>query len=315
MTTHISSAPTPDLSISTVLPTVGRKLLRRALDSVLRQDLDGIALDVIVVNDAGTALPSGLVPDDERVRVINTGRGRSGCGTVRNVGAVLATGEYLHFFDDDDEMLPGAFQAFRRALCEHPNAPWVHGGVERVTREGKYLDRLPTDIGGNVLAPLLTGEWFPMQASLVRADVFFAAGGFDPRFPTSEDMDLMMRMATRVDMLRISDLVFRYSVGPEESASPRNLDVEYLMLAHEGVLDRPRVQRRALASATNPFWRSQVVRSYCMSVKRNVRERALGKAALRLTQAAQCLARSGTDGLRPRFWRDLFNPYRKSATR
>ncbi len=304
----MSSSNAVSVSISSIVPTVGREHLRKSLESILTQDLEGIDHDVIVLNDSDAPLPDGLLPDDDRIRTTSTGKSRMGCGTVRNVGAVLATGRYLHFFDDDDLMLPGAFQAFRRTLEHHPDARWIHGCVERVTRSGDFIDRLPQTLEGNVLAALLSGEWFPLQASLVRSDLFFEAGGFDPRYPTSEDMDLMMRMSLRSDLVRVPELVFRYSEGMEESASPRSMDVEYLLEAHETIFDQPDALRRALASATSVYWRAQLVRNYLISVKRNARAGAYGKLGLRLLQAGQVVVRSGLDSLRPAFWRSVFAP-------
>lgn len=289
------------------MTTIGRPHLRSALQSVLDQNVEGITHDIVVVNDSGDPLADDLVPSDPRIQVVRTGTGRNGCGTSRNVGAVLAKGRYLHFFDDDDLMLPGTFQAFRGALSEHPDAQWIHGHYEQVDRDGTPLDTPPSPAEGNVLAPLLAGIWFPPQASLFRKDLFFSAGAFDPRYPTSEDMHLMMRMALQADMHRFPETIFRYSHGPEGSASPRSRDVEYLFQAHEDVFDDPRAGARLRASANTSFLRARIVRNYLISLKKNARQQAYGKAVGRLLQAARFVLSTGMGGLRPRFWKTVFS--------
>lgn len=297
----------PELSLSTVMTTIGRPHLSKALQSVLDQDLEGVEHDIVVVNDSGDPLADDLVPSDPRIQIVRTGSGRNGCGTSRNVGAVLAKGRYLHFFDDDDLMLPGTFQAFRGALSEHPDAQWIHGHYEQVDRDGTPLDAPSSPAEGNVLAPLLAGVWFPPQASLFRKDLFFSAGAFDPRYPTSEDMHLMMRMALQADMQRFPETIFRYSHGPEGSASPRSRDVEYLFQAHEDVFDDPRAGARLRASADTAFLQARIVRNYLISLKKNGRQQAYGKAVGRLLQALRFGLSIGIDGLRPTFWKSVFS--------
>ena len=89
---------------STIIPTIGRKSLDRAVQSVLDQDFPKTDYEVIVVNDSGEPLVDRKWAHSQIVKVVNTNR-RERC-VARNVGAALARGKYLHFLDDDDWMLP-----------------------------------------------------------------------------------------------------------------------------------------------------------------------------------------------------------------
>jgi glycosyltransferase involved in cell wall biosynthesis len=99
---------------STIIPTINRPTLTRAVMSVLNQDFYAEEFEVIVVNDSGKPLPGMEWMNSDRVRLINTNcRERS---IARNTGAAIAKGRYFHFLDDDDMFLPGALRAFSKSF-------------------------------------------------------------------------------------------------------------------------------------------------------------------------------------------------------
>src|SRR5687768_15800872 len=63
-----------ELFSSTIIPTIGRTSLNRAVMSVLDQEFDRQDFEVIVVNDSGHSLPDANWMRSERVRMIETNR-------------------------------------------------------------------------------------------------------------------------------------------------------------------------------------------------------------------------------------------------
>src|SRR4249920_508838 len=112
---------------STVIPTIGRPTLSRAVRSVLDQSLPGDDFQIIVVNDSGQPLPEQSWQVCPNVRIFETQQRRQ--TVARNVAAAVAEGSYLHFLDDDDWMLPGAFEEFRSLALRGPNASWLYCGT------------------------------------------------------------------------------------------------------------------------------------------------------------------------------------------
>lgn len=97
--------------VSVIIPTTLRRELKRAVLSVLAQELPpSISTEVIVVVDAQNPacdesqlrLDLGLRHKD---KVLFT-RGKEGGGKARNFGIQEATGDWVSFLDDDDEWLP-----------------------------------------------------------------------------------------------------------------------------------------------------------------------------------------------------------------
>lgn len=277
--------------ISTIIPTVGRHVLKRAVESVLTQEGVGFESEVVVVNDTGGSLSDDLGLESDRVRVVSTTEPGSGPTLGRNRGAAAANGRFLHFLDDDDWMLPGAFEAFARAHGDAPSARWLYGIVRRETRDGERLGTLPRAPRGNVLAHLISGEWLPLQGTLVRDDLFDATGGFTPESAPSEDMDLLLKMSLLDDVYRVDHPVCVYSEGVDDSAVPREECSVRLFEAYDRMFNRPETLPRAIESATTPRLYGRVIRHYLISAKKAWQRGDMGTLKHRVRDLGRLVAR------------------------
>ena len=119
---------------STVIPTFHREeLVARAVNSVLEQLPDRDNFEIIVVNDAGIPLQEAEWQKSPLVTVVNTNHCER--SVARNVGAALAEGEWLHFLDDDDYVLPGAYAALYD-VAKTGSCVWIYGSYKRVSGKG-----------------------------------------------------------------------------------------------------------------------------------------------------------------------------------
>src|SRR5690606_12610273 len=181
---------------STIIATIARPTLTRSVLSVLEQRFEQDEFEVIVVNDSGQALPSADWQHSPHVRILDTGqRERS---VARNAGASIARGRYLHFLDDDDWLESHALQTWRE-LAGRSDAAWLYSSTQLVNRDGRALIQLHHGLQGNCFLQVLAGEWIPLQASVIRAEVFFNLGGFHPLLAGPEDVDLLRRVALHYD--------------------------------------------------------------------------------------------------------------------
>ena len=69
------------------------------------------------------------------------------------------------------------------------------------------------EVEGNLFAHSVVGDCFHLSASLIRRDVFFEVGCFDPLINTSEDVDLQWRIALISEIGRTGQLVAAIRVG------------------------------------------------------------------------------------------------------
>lgn len=98
------------MKISTIIPVYNAaKYISRCLDSILSQGID--EQEIICVDDGSTDNSLEILKNYEsthdNIHVLT----QQNCyaGVARNNGLEIATGEYVHFMDADDYVLPGAY--------------------------------------------------------------------------------------------------------------------------------------------------------------------------------------------------------------
>lgn len=269
--------------ISAIIPTYRRELeLGRAVESVLGQQVPGADIEVIVINDSGRPLAHAGWQDDPRVIAITTYRAER-C-FARNAGAALSRGAYLHFLDDDDMLLPGAYAALmERALAT--SAVWTYGAYEVVDREDRHLETISPSIRGFIFARALADAGIPQQASLMERKAFLASGGWNPRFAVCEDQELMLRMAMQGRFECSTHLVARMRRGVEGSGGQWELADRLWRAKWETAMAMPSCLSevaRSLADQNDQLLRVQIARRYLGSALRNLHGGAPMTAASRL---------------------------------
>lgn len=103
------------MTVSVIIPTLGRARLASALRSVRMQGED---VEVLIVNDSGVPLDCGQLDPD--VVIIET-TGLQGAAAARNAGLEKASGDFIAFLDDDDEWLRDHLSDALKLLAERPD--------------------------------------------------------------------------------------------------------------------------------------------------------------------------------------------------
>ena len=204
--------PSQATDVAIVVPTVGRRSLRRLLLSLA--DAEGpLPAAVVLVDDrrrATTPLLGGPVPARLRDRLtVLAGPGR-GPAAARNVGWRAVATPWVAFVDDDVEVTGDWLAALARDLS-------VGGDV--AATQGRIVVPLPagrpaTDWERNV-AGLEHARWATADLAY-RRRALIAAGGFDERFPRAyrEDADLGLRVTRRGWRIVTGDRTVRHPVRP-----------------------------------------------------------------------------------------------------
>jgi glycosyltransferase involved in cell wall biosynthesis len=290
---------------STIIPTINRSTLSRAVLSVLDQDFSAADFEVIVVNDSGQPLPDMAWQHSARVRVLNTNR-RERC-VARNAGAAIAQGKYLHFLDDDDIIVPGALAAFwtlDQTLTPASDVVWLHGNYHSIDNDGKVLQEICPELQGNIFSCLVASEGIPFQTSLVNAQQFHRIGAFDPSpdIVGVEDRDVGRRLALRGSIAYTPTLIAKIRIGEVGSTTDWARIAERDRWGREKALMAPGAFARLRASAPSSFWYGRISRAYWASMIWNLQRRNLWTAVSRACSAtAFAAARSASLD----FWRGL----------
>lgn len=294
---------------TSVIPTVGRPTLSRAVESVLSQSLDE-DFEVVVVNDSGRPLEDAAWRESPRVRVIDTNRRER--SVARNAGAAVARGRHLHFLDDDDWLVPGGLQYLARAARDG-GTDWVYGHTLLVDGDGAPILALRPRHAGNCFVQAMSGEWTPLQASLVRAETFFAVGGFHPLIAGPEDVDLLRRVCLVGAVAFTPEIVACIGWRTEATRTDYARHAARSRWAREQILGRPGVLRRLRDSANSSYWHGRIVRAYATSMAWNLRRGHVLTAASRAAFAATSLLLAGPHALAPAFVRAVARPHASEA--
>ncbi len=296
---------------STIIPTINRSTLDRAVRSALDQNFAADEFEIIVVNDSGQPLLSADWHSSDRVTVLNTDRRER--SVARNTGAAIARGRYLNFLDDDDYLLPGAYQNLRALAEAQPEAGWLYGGSQITNRDGSAILQLHHHLQGNCFTPVMAGEWIPLQSSMIRAEKFFAAGLFTYWLAGGEDVDLLRRIALRCDLAETQALIACIAVGENGSTTDARQGRVESLAAREQILDQAGCFKRLAASAKSGFWHGRLVRAYLTSTIWNLRHRFLFKASSRLARTAIAGISGSRYILSAHYWRAITRAYQSPA--
>ena len=191
--------------------------IARALRSALAQDWRPI--EIVVVDDAssdGTAdVVAAIAARHPEVRLIRHLR-NSGVAASRNTLIEHATGEFVIFFDDDDESITSRvsrqiarIEAYEAdfapegpVICHAARQQILPDGSVRIEETMGQNEGGPAPQGAGVAERILTGRPIANGYGAVatcsqaaRARVYTLVGGFDPDFRRSEDTDLAIRLA------------------------------------------------------------------------------------------------------------------------
>ena len=222
----------------------------RAIASALTQDW--LNIEVIIVDDFSTdrsvATIKSAISIDRRARLVRHQRNKGAAG-ARNTLLAEAHGEFIVFFDDDDESFPTRVSNQIKTLIDFelssskPLVVCYAGGVRRYPNG--YIKNLPA-IGsrgvevpyGSALADYLLfyrkrAGWFygsgvPTCALMARMATFEAVDGFDYEMRRLEDADFAIRVALKGGYFvgTTESLFVQYATDSPDKSPEINLEAE-----------------------------------------------------------------------------------------
>src|SRR5215469_17408408 len=123
--------------VSVIVDTFNHEMfIQEAIRSVLEQEYDRSAVEVLVVDDGsrdGTA--KQLLAFADRVRIVR--KENAGQASALNLGVTLARGDIIAFLDGDDWWHPRKLQTVIGYLLQNPAVGMVGHGIVEVAADGK----------------------------------------------------------------------------------------------------------------------------------------------------------------------------------
>ena len=184
--------------VSVIVPAYRvAQFIAATLDSILAQTFQDF--EIIVVNDGSPdseELERVLEPYQSRILYLRQeNQGPSG---ARNTGIRASRGAYIAPLDADDLWNPEHLAAQLAVLEADPNLDMVYADARifgNVPEAGKTLMALRPSRGEVTLERLVTQECsVNICACLIRREILFRAGLFDPTLRGTEDIDMWLRI-------------------------------------------------------------------------------------------------------------------------
>jgi GT2 family glycosyltransferase len=188
----------PGISVVLVVEDPSRPSLRVAVDSVRRQLYGNWQLCIAFPGSAESAYDEiGLHPSEaKRVRIAPV---QGGTGpAAKNAALGLATGEFVAFLGQEDELKPNALLEVVRLLNEQRDLDFVYTDEDRRERD--------RGLGEPFFKPdwspdLLLSTNYVGALSVYRREVLEQVGGFREAFEGAEEYDLALQVTEATDRI------------------------------------------------------------------------------------------------------------------
>ena len=213
-------------NISVIIPVYnGGPYLKEAIESVYKQQLDGI--EIIVIDDGSTDGCCDPFANMRDPRFILVRQENKGLAFTLNCGLTLSKGKYISRLDQDDIMLPGRLIKQSKFLDDNPGVAMV--GTWASIYEGDCPSgrqhRHPRSHDALFLE-LLFDNPFVHSSVMIRAEVIKSLGGYseDASREPPEDYELWSRIARFYEVANLPEELTVYREFPSSmsrsSATP-----------------------------------------------------------------------------------------------
>lgn len=158
-----------------------------------------------IVYDNGQDTVRDLIPDDPRIRYV---RGNApGPASAFQAALDHATGEIIHPFSDDDQLVPDALEIVDREIGD---SEWLTGLTAFQNVEGTVQFYL----GGQLDLGLLESQYYLGGAIYWRKTLTDRLGGFDLGYDGAADYELYLRFARDSTPKHVPKVLYRYVDHP-----------------------------------------------------------------------------------------------------
>jgi len=191
-------APSDGPGISVVMPVYDApgEVLSRAVESVRRQTYGN--WELCIADDASTSTGTlevlRALEGDNRIRVVTLPENRN-ISAATNAAAALATGEYLAFMDNDDELDENALKEVARVLIDTA-ADCLYTDEDFIKTDG-HLDSPHFKPDYN--PDLLLSHNYITHLLVVRRSLFNEVGELRSAYDGAQDYDLVLRLVERAN--------------------------------------------------------------------------------------------------------------------
>ena len=221
--------------------------IEKAIKSAISQDYPN--KEIIVVDDYSSDNSCKIISKYKEIKLIRHDKNK-GAAAARNTIIKNANGEYIAFFDDDDESLPQRlskqyeriknYQYSNKVMCFTSGIRKYENGYElklnaigcddnKIPYGNNFIDRY-LFFGGD--KNLDYGNGAPTCSLMASKSLFEEIRYFDEKLKRVEDIDFAIRAAKKgIHFIGCKDTLFiQYATDTQDKSPEKNLEAELLIV-------------------------------------------------------------------------------------
>ena len=234
----------PKISIIMPVYNVEKNWLKKAVKSVFDQIYKN--WELCIVDDASTEkhikriLSKYIKNEKVKMKFLKKNIGISGAS---HEALSLATGEFVGFLDDDDELSIDALFEIVKLLNNSPHADLIYSDEDKLNSEGKRVE------------PFFKPDWSPdlllsynyiCHFSVYRRKIINEIEGFRKGFEGSQDYDLLLRFTEKTDeIFHIPKILYHWRKLEGSTASTHKEKIAHIensIKAIQDAMNRRRIE-------------------------------------------------------------------------
>lgn len=240
---------TPKISLVVPVYNVEEKWLRACIDSLKNQYYDN--WELCLADDASPKaeirpLIERYVHEDARIKAVF--REQNGhISEATNSAIELATGEYIGFMDNDDELAPQALYEVVKAINEDNEYEFIYTDEDKLNLAGKRFDPF---FKPNWNPTLLLGHNYITHFVVVKRNILDKIGGLRSEFNGSQDYDFVLRATQAAKKVHHIPVICYHWRTVETSVAFDPKSKEYAYVAGQRAIEEHLSQRDIPAKVT-----------------------------------------------------------------
>jgi glycosyltransferase involved in cell wall biosynthesis len=190
----------------------GERFITNAIQSIIDQTYQNFEL--VIVEDGSTDDTLNLINAfrDPRIRLI-INETNQGVVNARNAAVRKSQGDFVAILDSDDISLPNRLEMQTKFLTENPDYGLIGSKAELINVDGKSLNKTQSlSLSANeTKVYLLFKNCFTHSTVMYKREVL-SRFMFNKEVPSSEDYDLIVKIASVMKVRNLDDVLSKYRV-------------------------------------------------------------------------------------------------------
>ncbi|NJD54184.1 MAG: glycosyltransferase [Candidatus Methanoperedens sp.] len=213
-----------DPTIDIIIPVYNHgKYLQECIESAINQTYSNI--NIIIVDDySSESLVFEVLKKYEtnpKIK-IDYHKTNKGISETLNDGIIMSSGNYLAFLDCDDIIVPNAIEKVVDFIKHNTDKYFIYTDRININQSGETVEYLSfKNRGMNAKTELLLGM-YTSHLKVINRECFSKVGLFAPKYDSSQDYDIALRISEYFDFGYINDYLYKHRVH-EEQCTQRNL--------------------------------------------------------------------------------------------